>query len=220
MSETATVDVLFPLRAGTVSELGRFAGKEPISTLRRFPAVDPPAVCVAHGRPGTWSRRFYVYAKPETEFDRWSSRRQIWHDLTNKWAGLGRLLERVATAHQTRRTIHGCDDCHRWLRAHRGRGFLRLAVSLFVMIGLPVLLADTEYGEAAVTLLVPGAAAVVYSLARLRWAERFSRVSVTDHGEYLVVHAPHPDYVAAATATGAETRATRGFERAPWWRVS
>ncbi|NLU83615.1 hypothetical protein [Rhodococcus sp. HNM0569] len=217
--EPGTVDVLFPLRAGTESEPGRWAGKEPAATLMRLPAAHGPELCAAHGRAGTWSRRFRIYARPETEHDRKSPRRQILHDLVFSWTELGRVIKRIGTAPSTQWTFYGCSDCRAWLRGHRIRALLRFAVSIFLMIGLPLILGGTSLQVLGSILMFVGLFFFTYSAAKARWADQFTRATVSDDGDWLVLRAPHPDYVVGARTTGADTRAEQGSERPPWWKV-
>ncbi|EOM75837.1 hypothetical protein DW322_13240 [Rhodococcus rhodnii] len=186
-----------PLRAGTPADLGRWKDTQPAATLFRFPTVEMPELCVAHGKPGVWSRRFRIWARPETDFDRMPRSQRILHEFLLGGTRLERHFTRIGTAHSMSLTVHGCDDCSRWLRLHRLRSLLRFALSFVMMIGSPVVLMGTVVEPAVPFLMFGGLSVLCYSAAKASWLERFARAIVSVDGKYLTIRDPHPDYVAA-----------------------
>lgn len=170
----------------------------------RFAAVPMPELCVAHGEPATWSKRFRCYSRPTTDFDRKSRRSQLLHDFVFTSDRFFRQVDRLATAYSTPVTTYGCAECRRWLRRRRARSAALLVVALLLLIAVPRTLAGSgQDGLVALSLFV-GLGMLVVTAASARWINEFARATVSEDGARLIIDNPHPDYARAAVAMGAE----------------
>lgn len=170
----------------------------------RFVTIPMPELCVAHGEPGSWSKRFRCYSRPETEFDRKSRRSQLLHDFMFGWDRIHRQVERLATAYSTTVTTHGCAACRRWLRRRRARTAALVAVTLLLLVLVPKALAGSPQDGLVALSLFAGLGMLVVTAASARWLLEFARASVSEDGTRLIIDNPHPDYARAAVAMGAE----------------
>ncbi|WP_064077659.1 hypothetical protein [Prescottella equi] len=176
----------------------------------RFAAAPMPELCVAHGEPGSWSKRFRCYSRPETEFDRKSRRSQLLHDFMFGWDRIHRQVERLATAYSTTVTTHGCAACRRWLRRRRARTAALVAVTVTLLIAVPKALAESSRDGLVALSLFAGLGMLVVTAASARWLLELARASVSEDGTRLIIDNPHPDYARAAVAMGAERNPNSG----------
>ncbi len=134
----------------------------------RFVAVPMPELCVAHGEPGTWSKLFRCYSRPTTDFDRKSRRSQLLHDLVFTSDRIFRQVNRLATAYSTTVTTHGCARCRAWLRLRRARSVALLVVALFLLIAVPMTLAESSQDGLVALSLFAGLGMLVITAASTR----------------------------------------------------
>lgn len=196
--------VAFPLREGSDDELGRWKDHARARKLMRFTAIPKPELCVAHGEPGTWSKRFRCYSRPETDFDRKSRRSQLLHDFVFSWGRVVRQVDRLATAYSTTVTTHGCAACRSWLRRRRARSAALLVVTLLLLIAVPRALAESSQEGLVALSLFAGLGILVVTATSAGWLRGFARATVSEDGTRLIIDNPHPKYMRAAVAMGAE----------------
>ncbi|MDH6680574.1 hypothetical protein M2284_004803 [Rhodococcus sp. LBL1] len=177
--------------------------------MMRFAAVPMPELCVAHGEPGTWSKRFWCYSRPKTDFDRKSRRSQLLHDFVFTSDRLFRQVDRLAAAYSTTITTHGCVACRRWLHRRRARSAALLLVTLILLIAVPKALTESSHTGLASLSLFAGLGLLVVTAASARWIHEFARASVSEDGTRLIIDSPHPNYARAAVILGAERNPLR-----------
>ncbi len=170
----------------------------------RFAAAPTPELCVTHGEPATWSKRFRCYSRPTTDFDRKSRRSQLLHDFVFTSDRIFRQVDRLATAYSTTVTTHGCAKCRRWLRLRRARSVALLVATLLLLIAVPRTLAESAQEGLVALSLFAGLGMLVVTAASARWLLEFARATVTEDGTRLIIDNPHSAYARAAVAMGAE----------------
>ena len=170
----------------------------------RFVAAPIPELCVAHGAPGTWSKRFRCYSRPMTDFDRKSRRSRLLHDFVFTSDRFFRQVDRLATAYSATVTTHGCTECRRWVSRRHARSAALLLVAMLLLIAVPVALAESSQDGLVGLSLFAGLGVLVITAASARWINEFARATVSEDGTRLIIDNPHPDYARAAVAMGAE----------------
>ncbi|WP_175282014.1 hypothetical protein [Prescottella equi] len=204
MASSMTDQVAFPLRKGSDDELGRWKDHAQVRKLMRFAAAPTPELCVTHGEPATWSKRFRCYSRPTTDFDRKSRRSQLLHDFVFTSDRIFRQVNRLATAYSTTITTHGCPACRGWLYRRRARSGALLVITLLLLIAVPMALAESSQDGLVALSLFAGLGILVVTAASARWINEFARATVSEDGTRLIIDNPHPDYARTAVALGAE----------------
>ncbi|NKR97117.1 hypothetical protein [Prescottella equi] len=84
-----------------------------------------------------------------------------------------------------------------------------LVVALFLLIAVPMTLAESSQDGLVALSLFAGVGMLVITAASARWINEFARVTVSEDGTRLIIDNPHPDYVRVAVAVGAERNPLR-----------
>ncbi|NKS78263.1 hypothetical protein [Prescottella equi] len=77
-------------------------------------------------------------------------------------------------------------------------------VTLLLLIAVPRTLAGSGQDGLVALSLFAGLGMLVVTAATARWINEFARAAVGEDGTRLIIDNPHPDYVRAAVAMGAE----------------
>ncbi|UNQ41309.1 hypothetical protein MPC38_08720 [Prescottella equi] len=77
-------------------------------------------------------------------------------------------------------------------------------VTLLLLIAVPRALAESAQDGLVALSLFAGLGMLVVTAASARWLLEFARATVSEDGTRLIIDNPHPDYVRAAVAMGAE----------------
>lgn len=79
-----------------------------------------------------------------------------------------------------------------------------LVVALFLLIAVPMALAESSQDGLVALSLFAGLGILVVTAASARWINEFARATVSEDGTRLIIDNPHPDYARTAVALGAE----------------